>query len=156
MGLLKPNGKCEVGLGIRNFLTDGSRWVWLLVLLLVSLLALGLVFLPEVLKGDYAAPRTPAGLYIMSLLTLALIIGMLISLAVERFERPMVILFIAFRIGENAWEYELGRHSEWYLAVSVILHLLIGGAVLLFLSGHIERRDNKRQPDTDDQNLFQQ
>lgn len=134
-------------------MTFRSRWVWLLVLLLGSLLALGAAVLPEVLKRDYAAPRTPAGLYIMSLLTLALLVGVLITLALERFERPMIVLFVAFRIGETAWEYELGRHSEWYLAISVILHLLIGGLVLLFLSGHIERRDNRRsQPSGLDDN----
>jgi hypothetical protein len=96
--------------------------------------------LPEVLKHDYAAPGTPAGLYIMSLITLGLFVGVLVSLAIERFERVMVILFVGFRIGETAWEYQLGRHSLWYLAFSVAAHLLVGSLVLLFLSGHLGRR----------------
>lgn len=134
---------------MRNFLTSGSKWVWLFVLVLVSLLALGVAILPEVLKHDYAAPRTPAGLYIMSLITLALFVGVIISLALERFERPMVIFFVAFRIGEVAWEYELGRHSLWYLAMSVLIHLVVGGGVLLFLSGHIDRRELRNNKDQD-------
>ncbi len=127
---------------MRKFLTSGSKWVWVFILMLVGLLVLGVVILPEVLKRDYAAPNTPAGLYIMSLITLALFMGLLISLAVERFERLMVILFVGFRIGETAWEYQLGRHSLWYLTVSVLLHLVIGSLVLIFLSHHIEKRDN--------------
>jgi len=110
------------------------------VLVLVGMIALGVAILPEVLKRDYAAPGTPAGLYIMSLITLSLFVGVLISLAIERFERFMVILFVGFRIGETAWQYQLGRHSLWYLAFSVIAHLLVGTLVLLFLSGHIDRR----------------
>ncbi len=125
-----------------KFLTSGSKWVWVFVLVLISLIVLGLVVLPVVLKHDYAAPRTPAGLYIMTLITLTLFVGVLISLAVERFERIMVILFVGFRIGETAWEYELGRHSLWYLSVSVLIHLIVGSAVLVFLSGHIEKRNN--------------
>ncbi len=125
---------------MRKFLASGSKWVWVFVLVLIGLIALGLVILPEVLKHNYAAPGTPAGLYIMSLITLSLFVGVLISLALERMERVMVILFIGFRIGETAWEYELGRHSLWYLAVSVFAHLLVGSLVLLFLSGHIQRR----------------
>ncbi len=121
---------------MRKFLQSGSKWIWLFVMVLVSLLALGLVILPEVLKHDYAAPGTPAGLYIMSLLTLALFVGVLISLAVERFERLMITLFVAFRIGEVAWEYQLGRHSLWYLAGSVVIHLLVGGLVIVFLTSH--------------------
>ena len=129
---------------MRKFFLSGSRWVWVIVLILAGMITLGVVILPEVLRHDYAAPNTPAGLYIMSLLTLVLFIGVLISLAIEHFERLMVILFIAFRIGETAWEYQLGRHSLWYLAGSVFAHLLIGSLVLLFLSGHIERRDNRK------------
>jgi hypothetical protein len=49
---------------------------------------------------------------------------------------------VGFRIGETAWEYELGRHSLWYLAVSVFAHLVVGSLVLLFLSGHIEKRSS--------------
>jgi hypothetical protein len=124
-----------------RFLTSGSKWVWVFVLVLICLIVLGLVILPEVLKHDYAAPGTPAGLYIMSLITLSLFVGVLISLAIERFERIIVILFVGFRIGETAWEYELGRHSLWYLAVSVFTHLVVGSLVLLFLSGHIEKRN---------------
>jgi hypothetical protein len=124
-----------------KFLTNGSKWMWVFVLVLIGLIVLGLVILPEVLKNDYAAPRTPAGLYIMSLITLSLFVGVLISLAIERFERVMVILFVGFRIGETAWEYELGRHSLWYLTVSVLVHLVVGSLVLLFLSGHIEKRN---------------
>jgi hypothetical protein len=116
--------------------------VWVFVLVLIGLITLGLVILPEVIKHDYAAPGTPAGLYIMSLITLSLFVGVLISLAIERFERVMVILFVGFRIGETAWEYELGRHSLWYLAVSVFAHLVVGSLVLLFLSGHIEKRSS--------------
>ncbi len=126
---------------MRKFISSGSRWVWVFVLVLIGMIALGIGILPEVLKRNYAAPGTPAGLYIMSLLTLILFVGVLISLAVERFERTMVILFVGFRIGETAWEYELGRHSLWYLAASVLAHLLIGSLVLLFLSGHIEKRN---------------
>jgi hypothetical protein len=126
-----------------KFLTSGSRWVWVIVLVLIGMISLGVVILPEVLKHDYAAPGTPAGLYIMSLITLSLFVGVLISLAIERFERIMVILFVGFRIGETAWEYELGRHSLWYLAASVFAHLLVGSLVLLFLSGHIERRKSR-------------
>ncbi len=125
-----------------RFLQSGSRWVWVVVLVLIGLISLGIVVLPEVLKRNYAAPGTPAGLYIMSLITLSLFVGVLISLAVERFERVMVILFVGFRIGETAWEYELGRHSLWYLSVSVLIHLVVGSAVLVFLSGHIEKRNN--------------
>lgn len=129
---------------IRNFFASGSKWVWVIVLVLVGMVALGLVVLPEVIKHDYAAPGTPAGLYIMSLITLALFVGVLVSLALERGERAMVVLFVAFRIGETAWEYQLGRHSLWYLAGSVFAHLVIGSLVLLFLSGHIERRENRK------------
>ncbi len=118
--------------------------MWVIVLVLVGMVALGLVILPEVIKHDYAAPGTPAGLYIMSLITLVLFIGVLVSLALERGERAMVVLFVAFRIGETAWEYQLGRHSLWYLAGSVFAHLLIGSLVLLFLSGHIERRGSRK------------
>ncbi len=125
---------------MRRFLASGSKWVWVFLLVLIGLIALGIVILPEVLKRNYAAPGTPAGLYIMSLITLSLFVGLLISLAVERFERVMVILFVGFRIGETAWEYELGRHSLWYLAGSVFAHLLVGSLVLLFLSGHIGKR----------------
>jgi hypothetical protein len=125
---------------MRKILTSGSGWVWVFVLVLVGLISLGLVILPEVLKHDYAAPGTPAGLYIMSLITLGLFVGVLVSLAIERFERVMVILFVGFRIGETAWEYQLGRHSLWYLAFSVAAHLLVGSLVLLFLSGHLGRR----------------
>ncbi len=124
-----------------KFLTEGSKWVWVFVLVLISLIVLGLVVLPVVLKHDYAAPRTPAGLYIMTLITLSLFVGLLISLAIERFERIMVILFVGFRIGETAWEYELGRHSLWYLSVSVLIYLVVGSAVLVFLSGHIAKRN---------------
>ena len=127
---------------MRKFWTSGSKWIWVFILIVVGMIALGLVVLPEVLKHDYAAPRTPAGLYIMSLITLSLLIGVLISLAVQRFERLMVTLFIAFRIGETAWEYELGRHSLWYLIASVFAHLLVGSLVLIFLSHHIERRED--------------
>jgi hypothetical protein len=129
---------------MRDFFSSGSKWMWIIVLLLAAMISLGLVILPEVLKHDYAAPGTPAGLYIMSLLTLVLFIGVLISLALERGERAMVVLFVAFRIGETAWEYQLGRHSLWYLTVSVLVHLLIGSLVLVFLSGHIERRDSRK------------
>jgi len=117
--------------------------VWAFVLVLIGLIALGVAILPEVIKRDYAAPGTPAGLYIMSLITLSLFVGLLISLAIQRFERVMVILFVGFRIGENAWEYQLGRHSLWYLAVSVVAHLLVGSLVLLFLSGHLPKRGPK-------------
>ncbi len=126
---------------MRKFISGGSRWGWVFVLVLIGLIGLGIGIRPEVLKHNYAAPGTPAGLYIMSLITLSLFVGVLISLAVERFERTMVILFVGFRIGETAWEYELGRHSLWYLAASVLAHLLIGSLVLLFLSGHIEKRN---------------
>jgi hypothetical protein len=126
---------------MRKILTSGSKWVWVFILVLIGLIVLGLVILPEVLKHNYAAPGTPAGLYIMSLLTLTLFVGVLISLAIEHFERVMVILFVGFRIGETAWEYELGRHSLWYLAASVFAYLVVGSLVLLFLSGHIEKRN---------------
>lgn len=119
---------------MRNSFNEGSRWVWLLVLALAALLALGLTILPEVFKRDYVAPRTPSGLYFLSLLTLALFIGVIVSLAVERLERLMIILFMAFRIGALAWETQLGRHSLWYLAGTVFLHLLVGSLVLIFLS----------------------
>jgi hypothetical protein len=123
-----------------KFLTSSSKWVWVFVLVLIALIVLGLVILPEVLRHDYAAPRTPAGLYIMTLINLTLFVGVLISLAIERFERIMVILFVSFRIGETAWEYVLGRHSLWYLTISVLAHLVVGSLVLLFLSGRIEKR----------------
>jgi hypothetical protein len=120
---------------MRKYLSSGSRWVWVFVILLIGLLLLGLGILPEVLKRNFAAYNTPAGLYIVTLITLGLFAGVVISLAIERFERVMVMLFIAFRIGSIAWEYQLGRHSLWYLAGSVITHLLVGGLVILFLSG---------------------
>lgn len=120
---------------MRKYFTSDSKWVWLPVLVLVGLLGLGLAILPEVFKRGYAAPRTPAGLYILSLVTLGLFAGVVIALAVERLERLMVFLFIAFRIGAVAWEYQLGRHSLWYLAGAVFGHLLVGGLVLAFLSG---------------------
>ncbi len=125
---------------MRKIMASGSKWVWVFMLLLIGLIVLGVVILPEVIKRNYAAPGTPAGLYIMSLINLSLFVGVLISLAVERMERVMVILFIGFRIGETAWEFELGRHSLWYLAASVFAHLVVGSLVLLFLSGRIERR----------------
>ncbi|HEX9019546.1 MAG TPA: hypothetical protein VF806_10175 [Anaerolineaceae bacterium] len=139
---------------MRAFLSSWSKWVWVLVLLLGSLLALGVALLPTVLQQELEVVemlRTPAALYIISLLNLVLIIGVLISLVVERFERPMVILFVAFRIGATTWEYELGRHSDWYLAISILLYLLIGGAVLVFLSGHIQRRDTRRSLQENDE-----
>ncbi len=123
-----------------KFQASGSKWVWVFVLVMIGLIVLGLVILPEVLKRDYTALGTPAGLYIMSLINLILFVGVVISLAIEHFERVMVILFVGFRIGETAWEYELGRHSLWYLAVSVLLYLIAGSLALLFLSGHIEKR----------------
>lgn len=119
---------------MRKILSSGSKWLWLFLLVLVGMLALGLAILPEVFRRGYAAPRTPAGLYILSLVTLGLFIGVIVTLAIERFERPLVILFIAFRIGAVAWEYQLGRHSLWYLAWSVLIHLLVGGLALIFLS----------------------
>jgi hypothetical protein len=122
---------------MRKYLVSGSRFVWVSVLLLVALLALGVTILPEVLKHDYAAPGMPAGVYIMSLINLALFVGVVISLAFERFERLMVFMFVAFRIGSIAWSYQLGRHSLWYLAGSIIAHLVVGGLVLIFLSGHL-------------------
>ncbi len=124
---------------MRKFFMSGSRWVWLFVVVLLGLIFLGIAILPEVLKRDYAAPRTPAGLYILSLITLTLFVGLLISLAIERFERLMVILFVGFRIGEVSWQYQLGRHSLWYMAISVATHILVGAFVLLFLSGHLGR-----------------
>lgn len=125
---------------MRRFLASGSKWFWLFVLVLAGLISLGFAILPEALKGDYATSRIPAGLYIMGLVTLSLFVGLLISVAVERFERLMVILFVGFRIGVTAWEYQLGRHSLWYLAFSVAAHLVIGTLVLLFLSGPFNRR----------------
>lgn len=127
-----------------KFFTGGSRWVWILVIGLVGLILLGVAILPEVLKRDYAAPRTPAGLYMLSLVTLALFVGLLVSLAVERFERLMVILFVGFRIGEVTWQYQLGRHSLWYLAISVLTHLVVGTLVLLFLSGYLRLDRGKK------------
>lgn len=128
---------------MRRIFRSGSKWVWVFVLVLVGLLALGAVILPEVFRRGSSSPRPPIGLYITSLFTLILFFGVLISLAVERFERLMVTLFVGFRIGEIAWEYQLGRHSLWYLIGSVIAHLLIGSLVLLFLSGHVDRAKMK-------------
>lgn len=123
-----------------KFLAVGSKWFWLFVLVLVGLISLGFVILPEFLEREYAASTIPAGLYVVSLVTLSLFVGLLISVAIERFERLMVILFVGFRIGVTAWEYQLGRHSLWYLAFSVAAHLVIGTLVLLFLSGPFNRR----------------
>jgi hypothetical protein len=123
-----------------KLITNGSKWVWVFVLVFVGLIVLGIVLLPEVLEHDYAAPGTPAGLYIMSLINLILFAAILVSLAVERFERIMVLLFVSFRIGETAWEYALGRHSFWYLIVSVLVFLVAGSLAMLFLSRHIEKR----------------
>lgn len=135
---------------MRKYFTSGSKWVGFFVLLMVGLIALGMAILPEVFRRGYALPDVtrrgfpfpgvPVGLYILTLVTLVLFIGVLISLAVERFERLMVILFVAFRLGAVAWEYQLGRHSLWYLAGSVFAHLLVGGLVLIFLSHHPSRR----------------
>lgn len=132
----------------RELFSGGSRWLWVLVLALVSLLVLGLALLPTVLEdaAELSGPlRAPAGLYVISLVNLALLIAAVVSLIFERFERPAVVLFVAFRVAVTAWEYVLGRHSEWYLIISVLLYLLVGGAVLLFLSGHIQRRDERRR-----------
>lgn len=132
---------------MREYLSGGSKWIWIFVLVLMSLLALGIALLPTALtqENELGEPlRTPIALYIASLLNLVLIIGVLITLVLERFERPMVVLFVAFRIGETTWEYDMGRHSAWYLVILILLHLLVGGAVLVFLSGHIQRRDNRR------------
>jgi hypothetical protein len=85
----------------------------------------------------------PAGIYIMSLINLTLFVGVVLSLAFERFERLMVILFVAFRVGAAAWSYQLGRHSLWYLAGSIIAHLVLGGLVLIFLSGKMRLPKNK-------------
>jgi hypothetical protein len=112
----------------------------LLVLVLAGLISIGFVILPEFMKREYVTSQVPAGLYIASLVTLSLFVGLLISVAIERFERLMVILFVGFRIGVTAWEYQLGRHSLWYLAFSVAAHIVIGALVLLFLSGPFKRR----------------
>lgn len=132
---------------MRKMLSGGSRLVWLFVLVMVALLALGLAILPEVFKHTAARPGSPAGLYVLSLVTLGLFVGVLLSLALERFERPMVILFIAFRIGETAWQYELGRHSLWYLVGSVVIHLLVGSLAIVFLSGRKQEIVNEPPPD---------
>jgi len=144
---------------MRKYFSSEPKWIWLFIVVLAGLLALGLAILPEVFRRGYAlpditrrgfpAPGTPIGLYILTLITLALFIGVLISLAIERFERLMVILFIAFRLGAVAWEYQLGRHSLWYLAGSVFAHLLVGGLVLLFLSRHPLNRDTIFPDDLD-------
>lgn len=68
-------------------------------------------------------------------MTPGLFAGVVIALAVERLERLMVFLFIAFRSGAAAWEYQLGRRSLWYLAGAVFNQLLVGGRALAFLSG---------------------
>lgn len=135
---------------MRKYFTSGSKWVGLFVLVIVGLLGLGLAILPEVFRRGYALPDVtwrgfpfpgvPIGLYILTLVALALFVGVLISLAIERFERLMVILFIASRLGAAAWEYQLGRHSLWYLAGSVFAHLLVGSLALIFLSHHPGRR----------------
>lgn len=129
---------------MRKMLSGGSRLVWLFVLVMVALLALGLAILPEVFKRTAARPGSPAGLFVLSLVTLGLFVGVLISLALERWERPMVILFIAFRIGGTAWQYQLGRHSLWYLVGSVFIHLLVGALAIVFLSGR--KQDIVREP----------
>lgn len=142
---------------MRKYLSSGSKGVWLFILVLVALLVLGLSILPEIIRRGYALPDitargfpslgTPIGLYLLSLVTLAMFVGVVISLIAERFERLMVILFVAFRIATVAWEYQLGRHSLWYLASTVFLHLLVGGLVIGFLS-----RRPRTQPvnDTDE------
>ena len=122
---------------MRKYLASGSRFVWVSVLTLIGLLILGITILPEVLKYDYAAPGMPAGVFIMSLINLGLFVLVVLSLAFERFERLMIFLFVAFRIGAIAWSYQIGRHSLWYLVLSVLAHLVIGGLVLIFLSGHL-------------------
>lgn len=129
---------------MRRYLASGSRFVWVFVLALVGLLALGVAVLPDVLRYDYAAPRTPAGVYIMSLINLVLFVGVVISLVFERFERLMVILFVGFRVGAVAWSYQIGRHSLLYLIGSVVAHLVIGGLVLVFLSGSLHLPRGKR------------
>lgn len=126
---------------MRKILTSESRWVWLFVLLLAGLLALGLMIMPAVLEGGYAAPGLPAGLYVMNLLTLALFLGVLVALAVGYWQRFMIILFVAVRIGEVAWQYGVGRHSLWYLAGSIVAHLIICGLVLACIqNGQCRRR----------------
>lgn len=129
---------------MRKYLSSGSKWVWLFVLVLVALISLGLSILPEVFRRGYALPDitargfpalgTPVGLYLLNLATLALFVGVLISLALERYERLMVILFVAFRLASVSWNYQLGRHSLWYLGWMVLSHVLVGGLVLAFLS----------------------
>ena len=136
----------------RELVSGGSQWLWVLVLALVSLLLLGIALLPTVLEdaAEISGPlRAPAGLYVLSLVNLALMIATVVSLILERFERPAVVLFVGFRVATTAWEYEMGAHSEWYLIISVLLYLLVGGAVLVFLSGHIQRRDERRRTNGD-------
>jgi hypothetical protein len=119
---------------MRKYPGSGKRWIWIYALVLAGLLALGFFILPEVFARGYAAPRTPAGLFALSLVTLLMFLGLLVSLAVGHLERLMIILFVAFRIGEVAWQYQLGRHSLWYLAGFILAHLLVGGLALVFIS----------------------
>lgn len=140
-----------------RILRAGSAWLWLFVLALVGLLVLGLAILPETLQEGYSlteipfthplVPGIPVGLYLLSLFSLLLFIGLVVSLFLERYERPMVVLFIAARLAVIAWQYLLGRHSLLYLIGTAAAHLVIGGLVLLFFSNRLRLPPSQIGPD---------
>ncbi len=125
----------------------GTRWVLVLVIMLVGLLAVGIAILPEVFRRGYLVPEIvlntttltalPAGYYVLSLFTLLLFAGVVIALFLERFEVPMMVAFIAFRLAAEAWQYQLGRESLFYLIASIAGHVIVGGLVLYFFSGRM-------------------
>lgn len=132
---------------MRKVLKAGTRWVLVLMLAMLGLLAVSVAILPEIFRQAQFLPPAllddapirpmPPVYYILSLLTLLAFLGVVVALFIERFERVTVAVFVALRMAVEIWQYIMGRHSLVYLVGTLLAHLLVGGLVLWFFSGRM-------------------
>lgn len=126
------------------------RLLLFLMVVFLFILGAGISTLPEVFRRGYAipgmggtVPYMPSGLYVLILANLVLFVGVLLSIVLHHWLRPMIGLFVVLRVAEIIYEYTLDRHSLWYLVVTVTILLVVGGGAILLLTQAEKNRNEQ-------------